>query len=72
MTVLTTTANCAALRVHGCPSFSCRLKLIADGGDGCLPPVTVHLSGKELPGSETRPGEQEYAIPGGSDIEIRW
>jgi hypothetical protein len=69
-TLLTTAANCAALRVHGFPSFSCRLKLISS--DGSLPPATVYLSGQELPGSDTAPSEREYAIPGGSDIEVRW
>lgn len=69
MTFLDTAGHCAALRVHGCPSFSCRLKLISSDN---LPPVTVRLSGQELPGSDTRPGEREYAVPGGSDIEVRW
>jgi len=69
MTFLDTAGHCAALRVHGCPSFSCRLKLISSDS---LPPVTVRLSGQQLPGSDTRPGEREYAVPGGSDIEVRW
>lgn len=70
MTVLTTAANCVALRVHGVSSRTCRLKLISP--DGPLPPITVRLSGQELPGSSARPGDREYAVPGGSDIEIRW
>lgn len=70
VTLLSAVAHCAALRVHGVSSFSCRLKLISS--DGPLPPVTVRLSGQELPGSDTRSGEREYAVPGGSDIEIRW
>ncbi len=70
MTVLSTAAGCAVLRIHGVPSHTCRLKLISSGDS--LPTVTVRLSGQELPGSDTRPGEREYAVPGGSDIEIRW
>ena len=70
VTVLSADANCIALRVHGVPSFSCRLKLIS--ADNSLPPVTVQGSSQEIAGSDTRPGEREYAVPGGSDIELRW
>ena len=70
LTVLTTAPRCAALRVHGVSSHTCRLKLIADGD--ALPAVAVQSGSGELPGSETRPGEREYAIPGGSDLEVRW
>ena len=72
LTMLSADAHCAALRVHGVPSFSCRLKLIAAGGDALPAAVTVQGSSSELPGSDTRPGEREYAVPGGSDIEVRW
>ena len=71
LTVISTAAGCAMLRVHGLPAFSCRLKLMpADGVP--LPKVSVLLGGQELAGSETREGDQEYAIPGGSDLEVRW
>lgn len=71
LTVLRADASCAALRVHGVPSCTCRLKLIAEGRDA-LPGVTVQSSSGELSGSDTRPGEREYAVPGGSDLEVRW
>ena len=70
VTVLSADANCIALRVHGVPACSCRLKLIS--ADGPLPPVSVQGSGQEIAGSDTRPGELEYAVPGGSDIDLRW
>ncbi len=70
VTVSSADAHCVALRVHGVPSRICRFKLISS--DGSLPLVTLRHGGQELPGSDSRPGEREYAVPGGSDIEIRW
>ena len=72
LTLTSTAPGCAAMRVHGVPPFSCRLKLIAPGGGSLPPNVSVRLSGKEMAGSSARDGETEYAVPGGSDLEVRW
>ncbi len=72
LTILSTAPGCADLRVHGIPAFSCRLKLIAADGISLLPDVSLRLSGKDLSSSSARDGEYEYAIPGGSDLEVRW
>lgn len=70
LTITNTAPGCADLRVHGVPAFSCRLKLTAI--DGGLPDVSVRLGGKEMTGSAARSGEREYAVPGGSNLEVRW
>ncbi|MGI4791128.1 MAG: hypothetical protein ACRYFS_20055 [Janthinobacterium lividum] len=70
LTVTSAEVNCATMRVHGVSAFSCRLKLISK--DGPLPSVSLYVGGKELTGAPTRESEQEYMVPGGSDIEVRW
>ncbi len=72
LTLTNTAPGCADLRVHGVSAFFCRLKLSVISSDTVLPNVSVRLGGKELAGSSARDGETEYAVPGGSDLEVRW
>ena len=71
LTITNMSPGCAELRVHGVSPFSCRLKLMSAEGH-LLPDVSVRLGGKEVAGASARNGEREYAIPGGSDLELRW
>ena len=70
LTVSSAAAGCAALRVHGVPAFVCRLKLRGANGDA-LPPVTLRRGGQELTGSAAE-SSLEYAVPGSTDLELRW
>ncbi len=71
MTIINAAPGCAEMRVHGVPQSSCRLKLISTEG-GIPSNVVLFLSGKEMAGSSARDGECEYAVPGGSDLQVRW
>ena len=62
--------GCVGLRLYGVPHAACRLRLIAENGH--LPDVTVRIGGKELAGEKTPERHLEYAVPGGSEVEIRW
>ena len=72
LTITATAPGCAETRVHGVSQFSCRLKLIALGDDGLPPTVSLRCGGKELETRETQDDAREYAVPGGSDLEVRW
>lgn len=62
--------GCADIYVHGVPTFSCRLTLMVE--PGTLPHLSLRGGGKEMIGSATSEGFREFAVPGGSALNIRW
>ena len=67
---VTQSDGCVALRVHGVPARSCRLRLIPESGS--LPAVTARIGGHGQRSRKTPEGHREYSVPGGGEIEVHW